>query len=63
LTGSTTLRFTVTGPPLTDESACLTAGNIRNEVVTIHGSHEVLKILLFYTYIRLLCFFKKTQVQ
>jgi hypothetical protein len=27
-----------------DESACLTADNIRNEVVTIHRSQEVLKI-------------------
>jgi hypothetical protein len=27
-----------------DESACLTVGNIRNEVVTIHGSQNVLKI-------------------
>jgi hypothetical protein len=28
-----------------DESACLMADNIRNEVVTIHRSQEVLKML------------------
>jgi hypothetical protein len=28
-----------------DESACLTADNVRNEVVTIHRSQEVLKML------------------
>jgi hypothetical protein len=28
-----------------DESACLTAYNVRNEVVTIHGSQELLKML------------------
>jgi hypothetical protein len=28
-----------------DESACLTADNVRNEVVTIHRSHEVLKMV------------------
>jgi hypothetical protein len=32
-----------------DESACLTADNVRNEVVTIHRSQEVLKMLSFYT--------------
>jgi hypothetical protein len=30
-----------------DESACLTADNVRNEVVTIRRSQEVLKILFF----------------
>jgi hypothetical protein len=29
-----------------DESACLTASNVQNEVVTIHRSQEVLKMLL-----------------
>jgi hypothetical protein len=38
LTGSTALRFTATGVPLADESARLTADNVRNEVVTIHRS-------------------------
>jgi hypothetical protein len=28
-----------------DESACPTADNVRNEVVTIHGSQKVLKML------------------
>jgi hypothetical protein len=32
-----------------DESACLTADNVRNEVVTIHRSQEVLKMLSLYT--------------
>jgi hypothetical protein len=30
-----------------DESACLTADNVRNEVVTIHKSQEVLEMLSF----------------
>jgi hypothetical protein len=30
-----------------DESACLTADNVRNEVVTIHKSQEVLKMLSY----------------
>jgi hypothetical protein len=34
-----------------DESACLTADNVRNIVVTIHGSQEVLKMLSLYTQI------------
>jgi hypothetical protein len=48
-----------------DESACLTADNVRNEVVTIHRSHEVLKMLSLYTQISSVfnCFVKKTQVQ
>jgi hypothetical protein len=29
----------------TDESACLAANNVQNEVVTIHRSQEVLKML------------------
>jgi hypothetical protein len=32
-----------------DESACLTADNVRNEVVTIHRSQVVLKMLSLYT--------------
>jgi hypothetical protein len=32
-----------------DESACLTADNIQNEIVTIHRSEEVLKMLCHYT--------------
>jgi hypothetical protein len=32
-----------------DESACLTADNIQNEIVTIHISQEVLKMLSLYT--------------
>jgi hypothetical protein len=32
-----------------DESACLTTDNVRNEVVTIHRSQEMLKILSLYT--------------
>jgi hypothetical protein len=32
-----------------DESACLTADNVRNEVATIHRSQEVLKVLSLYT--------------
>jgi hypothetical protein len=32
-----------------DESACLTADNVRNEVITIHRSQKVLKILSLYT--------------
>jgi hypothetical protein len=31
------------------ESACLMADNIRTEVVTIHRSQEVLKMLSLYT--------------
>jgi hypothetical protein len=31
-----------------DESACLTPNNVRNEVVTIHRSQEVLKMLSLY---------------
>jgi hypothetical protein len=31
-----------------DESACLMADNIWNEVVTIHRSQEALKMLSFY---------------
>jgi hypothetical protein len=31
-----------------DESACLTTDSIRNEVVTIHRSQEVLKMLSLY---------------
>jgi hypothetical protein len=31
-----------------DESACLTADNGRNDVVTIHTPQEVLKILSLY---------------
>jgi hypothetical protein len=32
-----------------DESACLTADNVRNEVVTIHRLQEVFKMLSLYT--------------
>jgi hypothetical protein len=32
-----------------DESACLTADDIQNEVVIIHRSQEVLKMLSLYT--------------
>jgi hypothetical protein len=32
-----------------DESACLTANNVQNEVVTSHRSQEVLKMLSLYT--------------
>jgi hypothetical protein len=32
-----------------DESACLLADNVRNDVVTIHRSQEVLKMLSLYT--------------
>jgi hypothetical protein len=32
-----------------DESACLAAGNVQNEVVTIYRSQEVLKMLSLYT--------------
>jgi hypothetical protein len=31
-----------------NESICLLADNVRNEVVTIHRSHEVLKMLSLY---------------
>jgi hypothetical protein len=34
-----------------DESAYLTTDNIRNEVVTIHRSQKMLKMLSLYTYI------------
>jgi hypothetical protein len=34
-----------------DESACLTAKNVHNEVVTIHRSQEVLEMLSLYTLI------------
>jgi hypothetical protein len=33
-----------------DESTCLTADNAWNEVVTIHRSQEVLKMLSLYTW-------------
>jgi hypothetical protein len=33
----------------TDESACLMADNVWNEVVTIHRSQDVLKMLSLYT--------------
>jgi hypothetical protein len=51
LTGSTALRFTATGAPtrLTDESVCLAADNVRNDVVTVHRSQEVLRMLPLYT--------------
>jgi hypothetical protein len=44
-----------------DVSACLTADNVRNKVVTIHGSQEVLKMLSLYTQISFAinCFVKK----
>jgi hypothetical protein len=32
-----------------DESACLTADNVQNEVVIIHRSQEALKMLSIYT--------------
>jgi hypothetical protein len=32
-----------------NKSACLTADNVQNEVVTIHRSQEVLKMLSLYT--------------
>jgi hypothetical protein len=32
-----------------DESICLLADNVHNEVVTIHRSQEVLKMLFLYT--------------
>jgi hypothetical protein len=32
-----------------DESACLKADNVQNEVVTIHRSQAMLKMLPFYT--------------
>jgi hypothetical protein len=31
-----------------DESACLTANNVRNEVVTIHRSQKTVKMLSLY---------------
>jgi hypothetical protein len=31
-----------------DESACLTANNVRNELAAIHKSQEVLKMLSLY---------------
>jgi hypothetical protein len=34
-----------------DESACLTADTVRNEVVAIHRSQEVSKMLSLYVYI------------
>jgi hypothetical protein len=57
LTGSTALRFTATGVPLgarriqilADESACLKTDNVRNELVTIHRSQEMLKMMSLYT--------------
>jgi hypothetical protein len=52
----TALRFTATGAPpavartnFADESVCLLPDNVRNEVVTIHRSQEVLKMLSLYT--------------
>jgi hypothetical protein len=44
-----------------DESACLTADNIRNEVVTIHRSQEVFKMLsyLHVDIFSINCFVKK----
>jgi hypothetical protein len=32
-----------------DDSACTTVDNIRNEIVTIHRSQQVLKMLSLYT--------------
>jgi hypothetical protein len=56
LTCSTDRRFTVTRAPpafeehtnFTDESACLTADIVGNEVVTIHRSQNVFKMLSLY---------------
>jgi hypothetical protein len=44
-----------------DDSVCLTADMCQNEVVTIHRSQEVLKILSLYMYISFAinCFVKK----
>jgi hypothetical protein len=46
-----------------DESACVTADSVRNEVVTIHRSQEALKLLSLYTYISFAinCFVKNTR--
>jgi hypothetical protein len=50
----TALRFTATGAPTAytnfdDESICLFADNVRNELVTVHRTQEMLKILPIYT--------------
>jgi hypothetical protein len=37
------------GEDKADESACLMADNTRNEVITIHRSQEMLKMLSLYT--------------
>jgi hypothetical protein len=48
-----------------DESACLMADNVRNEVVTIHRSLVMLKMLSLYTQVSFAInyFVKKTRVQ
>jgi hypothetical protein len=48
-----------------NESACLMADNVQNEVVTINRSQEMLKMLSLYMSISFAvnCFFKKTWVQ
>jgi hypothetical protein len=44
-----------------DESACLTADNVQNEVLTIHRKQVVLQMLSLYTQIsfEINCFVKK----
>jgi hypothetical protein len=62
------LRFTATGalPAVRhinfDESACLMANNVWNEVVTIHTSQEAVKMLFLYTRtsFAINCFVKNT---
>jgi F420-0:gamma-glutamyl ligase-like protein len=52
-TGSTVLPFTAAGAPFAEvghtnfafELTCLTTDKVRKELVTVHKSHEVLKIL------------------
>jgi hypothetical protein len=48
-----------------NESICLLADAVQNEVAAIHRSQEVLKILSLYTYtyFAINCFVKKTRVQ
>jgi hypothetical protein len=55
MTASMALHFTApcceAHTNFANESACLTADNVQNEVITIHRSQEVLKLLSLYTQI------------
>jgi hypothetical protein len=71
ITGSTALCFMVTCALPTarrvlffaDESASLPADNVRNEVVTIQRSQEVLKMLPLYAWISFVIVSLKTRAQ